>query len=127
MLNDFLMWRGNIAFVQERLGGVETILKAFEQCTKDNGLIGKLPGIGKTPGWAFVDWTDLNKSAADAGWKNGEPLAASQGDSFLVSFFYLYALQQAVNLYQVTGDKKRADQIERQANILQRDITQRSI
>ena len=107
MLNDFLMWRGNIAFIQERLGGIETILKAFERCTKDNGLVGKLPG------WAFIDWTE------GAGWKNGEPLAASQGNSFLVSFFYLYVLQQAVNLYQVAGDQKRANQIDSQAKNIQ--------
>lgn len=109
MLNDFLMWRGNIAFVQEQLCAVETILKAFERCAKDNGLIGKLPG------WAFVDWTK------GAGWKNGEPLAASQGDSFLVSFFYLYALQQAVNLYRFTGNKGSADRLDREANAI-RDI-----
>lgn len=109
MLNDFLMWRGNIAFVQERLGGVESILKAFERCTKDNGLIGNVPG------WAFVDWTN------GSGWENGAQLSAATGNSFLVSFFYLYALQQAVNLFQFTGDKKCADRFTQQANTI-RDI-----
>ena len=124
MLNDFLMWRGNIAFVQERLVGVENKLKAFERCTKDNGLIGKVPGVGNMPGWAFVDWADLNKSSADAGWKNGEPPAASQGNSFLVSFFYLYALQQAANIYDITGDKKSADQIRQKAANVQNVLCQ---
>ena len=109
MLRDFLMWRGDTAFVQERIRGVDTILSAFAQCTKDNGLIGKLPG------WVFVDWTK------GAGWEYAEPLAASQGNSFLVSFFYLYALQQAVDLYRLTGNETRADQIDSQA-ILLRDV-----
>jgi hypothetical protein len=120
LLNDFLMWRGDLDFVRRYLRKVETILHCFESFSKPDGLIGKLPG------WVFVDWTDLNKTAADVGWKDGAPRAASEGNSFLPSFFYLYALQQAVNLYRSTGDNKRADCFEQQASVLQAILRQKA-
>ncbi len=107
MLNDFLMWRGDIEFIRRQLAGVETILRTFERCIKDDGLVGKLPG------WAFVDWPK------DTSWKNGEPPSASQGSSFLVSFIYLYALQHAAALFQYAGDKKHAEQFINQAKDIQ--------
>lgn len=110
MLNDFLMWRGDVNFVRRYMLGVETILHYFRASIKANGLIGKQTirpdkACLYAPEWFFVDWTE------GAGWKNGEPLAASQGDSFLVSFFYLYSLQQAANIYQVLGDDASYKQV----------------
>jgi hypothetical protein len=114
MVNDFLMWRGDVAFVQKHLNAVETVLMAFDKHSKGDGLIGKLPG------WAFVDWTN------GPGWKNGEPLASSQGDSFLVSFFYLYALQQAANIYQLTGNDTAFRQIEQRIKIVCGSLRQKA-
>ena len=114
MLNDFLMWRGDIDFIRRQLPGVETILRTYERCVKDDGLMGKLPG------WAFVDWPK------DASWKNGEPPAASQGNSYLVSFFYLYALQHAARLCQLTGDMKRAGRFDEQAKDIQNILREKS-
>jgi len=120
MLNDFLMWRGDVSFVRRYMLGVETILCYFRNSIKANGLIGRQTlrqdkSCLYMPEWFFVDWTN------GAGWKNGEPVAASRGDSYLISFFYLYAIQQAVNLYRFAGDKKYADNLEQQANAI-RDI-----
>jgi hypothetical protein len=94
MLNDFLMWRGDITFVKQKLGIVETILNTFKRYQKENGLLGKLPG------WPFIDW------AKHPSWKGGHPSTASQGNSYLVSFFYLYTLQHAINLFKFAGNKE---------------------
>lgn len=96
MLKDFVLWRGDIDFIRPKLAYMDTILRTFEGFTGNDGLIGKLPG------WAFIDWSK------DEGWKNGEPPAANTGGSFLVSFFYLYALTEAVHLCNYIGDDKRA-------------------
>jgi hypothetical protein len=118
MLNDFLAWRKDVDFIRKYMLGVETILYYFKSLTRANGLIGKQTlhpekSCLYMPEWFFVDWTE------GPGWKNGEPIAAACGDSFIVSFFYLYALQQAVNLFKVTGDIKRADQIDSVAKNIQ--------
>ena len=107
MLNDFLMWRGDVGFVRKYMLGVRAILNGFETFLKSDGLVGKISG------WAFVDWIKGD------GWENGAPLAANEGNSFLINFFYLYGLQQAGNLYLATGDKKNAAQIDSQAKMLQ--------
>ncbi|OHB56925.1 MAG: hypothetical protein A2Y12_19620 [Planctomycetes bacterium GWF2_42_9] len=99
MLNDFLMWRGDITFVKQKLGIVETILNTFKRYKKENGLLGKLPG------WPFIDW------AKYPSWKDGHPTSASQGNCYLVSFFYLYAIQQAINLFKFAGNQENTDRL----------------
>ena len=112
MLNDFLMWRGDLAFVHRQLDSVTSILYAFKQFTNSDGLVGKLPGM------TFIDWN------SDPTWKNGAPLGAGEGNSFITSFFYLYALQQAAALYKTLGKNSESMEIHDQA-VLLRDLLQK--
>lgn len=107
MLNDFLMWRGDPTFVHQQLDSVTSILCAFKQFVKNSGLVGKLPGM------TFIDW------ASDPTWKNGAPLSVSKENSFITSFLYLYALQQATDLYKTLGHISESQEIYRQSTLLQ--------
>lgn len=107
MLNDFLMWRGDPAFVYRQLESIASILYAFKRFTNSDGLVGKLPGM------TFIDWT------SDPTWKNGAPPSANQENSFTTSFFYLYALQQAMALYKTLGHNSESKEINNQAVRLQ--------
>ncbi|OHB52980.1 MAG: hypothetical protein A2Y10_03430 [Planctomycetes bacterium GWF2_41_51] len=120
MLNDFLMWRGDVDFIRRYMLGVETILYYFNSLIKADGLVGrktlrKEKSCLYAPEWYIVDATN------HPAWPNGEPPGSSEGNSFIVSFFYLYALQQSINIYRVMGNIERADQLEMQAKNI-RDI-----
>ena len=106
-LNDFLMWRGDVEFVRKQFDSVDSILHAYKQFVKTNGLIGKLPGM------LFVDWPKCST------WKAGAPPGATEGNSFLMSFFYLYALQKATSLNKNIGNISIAEEISHQADMLQ--------
>jgi hypothetical protein len=106
MLNDFLMWRGDHAFVDQQLDSITSILYAFKRFTNSDGLVGKLPGM------TFIDWT------SDPTWKNGGPPGASEGNSFITSFFYLYALQKAMALYKILGRNFEFQEIHNQIVLL---------
>ena len=114
MLNDFLMWCGDVAFVHTHLDTVDTVLRAFDKLSRDDGLIGKLPG------WAFVDWV------REPGWETGAPPAAGQGDSFLVSFLYLYSLQQAANVYQMLGHDAEFRRVEQRAKTVRDSLREKA-
>lgn len=108
MLDDFLMWRDDAAFVKERMFGVEVILRAFESCENADCLMGKLPQ------WPFVDWVKNHP-----GWNMGLPPGATDGNSFLISLLYVYTLQHATNLFGVIGDSAKATHASHKAQLLQ--------
>lgn len=110
MLYDFLMWRGDKDFVRRHSDAVEAILRGFEIFLNADGLVGIVPG------WAYVDWVNAE------GWDEGVPPGAHEGNSYLLNFHYLYALQQAALLFKHLGDAKRGEEYRRKADLLQRRL-----
>jgi hypothetical protein len=113
MVNDFLMWRGDLDFVKEKMYGIKSILLAFERYERSDCLIEKLPN------WSFIDWVQNNLA-----WVMGVPPGANEGRSYLISFLYLYILQLAKNLFVQTGDLVQAQQIEQKVRWIQERLRQ---
>ena len=65
-----------------------------------------------------MDWVNT------PGWWMGVPPGGAEGESFLISFLYLYALQQAQMLFHQTGDVSRAEQTVQKAERLQNRLRQ---
>ncbi len=102
MLHDFMMWRGDRAFVRAKLPGVHSVLDVFESCTNADGLI-EAPN-----GWNFVDWVP--------GWKNGMPPGADTGVSGPINFQTIYVLRMASQIEAWAGASELAAMYARRAD-----------
>ena len=90
MLEDYMMWHDNAAWLKARLPGLNHTmfgLRAFENA---DGLLDRLPG------WSFMDWVPA--------WHAGIAPDGRDGVSALNNLFYLLALQSAARVSAVSGD-----------------------
>ncbi len=90
MVSDYALWRGDKAFVRDRLQGVRDVLLAYFRHVGDDGLL-------RAPlGWNFVDWT---------GWKAGIPPAGDTGGACSIhNLHYAWTLRLAATLEDFAGD-----------------------
>lgn len=104
MVHDFMMWRGDCAFVRSKLPGVHGVLDAFELCSNADGLV-------ESPnGWNFVDWVP--------GWTNGMPPCADTGLSGPINFHLIYTLRLASQIEAWAGASELASMYLRRADEL---------
>lgn len=85
MVHDYLMWRGDPAFVRTLLPGVRAVLDAFTLWRGEDGLV-------RSPcGWNYMDWVPS--------WPKGEPPGAQPGEVCpLLNWQYVYALCLAAQI-----------------------------
>jgi len=95
MVHDFLLHRGDSAFVRERLAGVRGILDWYARRVDGTGMLGPMPH------WNYVDWTNP--------WPRGVPPGADNGHSATITLLYAYALQRAAELEEGVGIRGAAD------------------
>jgi hypothetical protein len=88
MVHDYALWRGDEAFIRDRLPGVRAVIDAFLRHHHE-GLISKLPG------WSFMDWTGQ--------WRDGEVITGSDAANAPVNWIFVSALQSAAELERQYG------------------------
>ena len=99
MLRDYLMYVGEPDFIENRLGGVETVLAWFDRhFDEESGMLKK-----NIPHWNFVDWTDS--------WVRGVPPSGEKSGSAVETMLYAMALDDSAFLFERfgrNGEKFRA-------------------
>ena len=102
MVHDYWMFRQDDKFVKSFLIGIEGVLDWYEQRIDETGLLGPMEH------WNFVDWPDewAWDPVLDIG---GVPPGVEDGHSSIITFQYIYALQQAVQLFEAYGKTELAD------------------
>lgn len=108
MLHDYWWYRGDPAFLADKLGGVRAILDFFARYQQPDGSLKDLPY------WNFVDW------AGGPGWAVGAPPKGPAGHSAILDLQLLWAYQWAAEMEAAFGmpafaelDAKKAAQLQR--------------
>jgi hypothetical protein len=83
MLYDFWMYRGDSAFIKDKLPGMRDVLSFFAKYQDSSGSVCHLPY------WAFVDWAD------GKGWGMGVAPRGADGSSAVFDLQLLWAYQWA--------------------------------
>ncbi len=109
MVSDFAMWRGNRAFVQDRMGGVRAVLEHWRGRLRGNGL------LQGTEGWNFVDWVPA--------WRGGIPADGDHGFSGIINLQMIYTLRLAANLEESLGETALAGRHRDFADALAKNVT----
>jgi hypothetical protein len=102
MVHDYWMHRQDDDFVRSFLIGIEGVLDWYEQRIDDSGMLGPMEH------WNFVDWPDDWKwdPETDIG---GVPPGADTGNSSIITFQYIYAINQAVQLFDWYGKSQLSE------------------
>ncbi|ACU06167.1 alpha-L-rhamnosidase C-terminal domain-containing protein [Pedobacter heparinus] len=95
MLHDFYWYRDDEKFIEKYLIPMEAILKWFEYRLDNNSGM-----LGKTGYWNFVDWSFSPK---------GIPSGGLEGNSSILSLQYVYALEQAAEIFAHAKQQQKAD------------------
>ncbi len=90
MMNDYFMYRPDPEFLKPFLPGIKNVLDYFERKIDDTGMPAHLEW------WNFTDWA--------AGFDNGIPPGADDGHSANVALQYVYAIQNALPIFEYFGD-----------------------
>jgi alpha-L-rhamnosidase len=112
MVHDFLLWRGDLAFVRSLLGGVRAVLDAFTAQRDDTGLV-------RSPeGWNYVDWVQS--------WGGGTPPGAEPGGICgPINWQYVYTLSRAAEIEECCGEPELAARCRRLAHTTIQVLTER--
>lgn len=99
MVHDYAMWRGDLAFVRERMPGIRAVLDAARRFVRPNGLF-ECP-----PGWNFVDWVPGH------GWDKGIPPGGvgNFGVKGSVNWQAVIAFQAGAELEKLFGESALSD------------------
>lgn len=96
MVHDFVLWRGDRAFVQSMLPGVRAVLEVFSAQIGNDGL------LQPPPGWQFVDWVE--------GWDQGVPPGAQDGQPYAhLQFQLALALRMGAQMENWMGESRLAE------------------
>jgi hypothetical protein len=109
MVADYMLWRGDRAFVRKRLAGVRAVLNAWYDRIGDDGL-------ARNPrGWNFVDW--------NYSWWGGMAPNGDVGCASPVNNLHLaWALRMAAQVEDWAGDPEMAAWDRRQADRIGRAV-----
>ena len=119
MVHDYYMHRVDDAFIHSFLPGISTVLAWFtDKINSETGL------LGATPHWNFTDW------AKSWPWNNEKPLGGVptggyEGGSAITTLQFVYALQDAVSLFDAFGDRGQAEKYARLANKIRKSVAKR--
>jgi len=87
MVYDYWMLNDDSTFVKSMIPGMQETLNWFRNRIDSNGMLGPVEW------WDFVDWT------YSKGWDNGNPPAAHNGNSSILSLQYVYTLEKAADVF----------------------------
>jgi alpha-L-rhamnosidase len=88
MLYDYWMLNDDSTFIQSMIPGMQETLNWFRSRVDNTGMLGPVEW------WDFVDW------ASSKGWDNGNPPAAHNGNSSILSLQYVYTLEKAAEIFE---------------------------
>lgn len=109
MVADYMLWRGDRAFVRKRLSGVRSVLQAWAERIGEDGLV-------RNPrGWNFVDW--------NYAWPGGVAPNGEVGCASPVNNLHLaWTLRMAASVEDWVGDPELAAWDRRQAERIGRAV-----
>ena len=96
MIHDYWMLTPDEETVRDLVPGMLSILDWYEDHLDPNGMLGKLEW------WNFVDWVSAD------GWEAGVPPGARDGQSAVISLYYVYAMNKAADLLEAFGYPQQA-------------------
>ena len=108
MIHDYYMYRDDPKFIEQFLPGIETVLGWFERKTDHTGLLTGLEW------WNFTDWTE--------GFQNGIPPGADDGYSANVSLQFVYALQNAAEIFEHFHQTDKAEKYRQMADRIKYNV-----
>ncbi len=108
MMHDYFMYRNDSRFLKQFVPGIRTVLDWFSRRIDDTGMLANLEW------WNFTDWTK--------GFENGIPPGADDGHSANVSLQYVYALQNAAELFENFDLKDEAKKYREMAKNVQKSV-----
>jgi alpha-L-rhamnosidase len=111
MINDFWMYRGDSAFIKDKLQGTRDVLWFFSKYQKADG------SLKKVPYWIYTDWVE-----GKTGWPGGVGPIGKDGSSSLLDLQLLLALQTAAKLESELGIPALANEYNKKAAQLQQTI-----
>jgi len=91
MIHDYFIYRNDIGFVKSFVPGMKCVLDWFSSKVDKTGMLTNLEW------WNFTDWSN--------GFMNGIPPGADNGYSSNISLQYVYALQDAIEIFDNLGLK----------------------
>jgi alpha-L-rhamnosidase len=89
MIHDYYMFRSDTAFIRSFVPGMKSVLEWFASKADKTGMLTNLKW------WNFTDWS--------VGFMNGIPPGADNGYSANVALQYVYALQNAIQIFEALG------------------------
>ena len=111
MVNDYWMYRGDAAFVKDKLQGTRDVLWFFSKYQNAEG------SLRNVPYWIYTDWVE-----GKTGWPGGVGPIGKDGSSSLLDFQLLWAYQLAAKLETELGSKAIASEYQKKALQLQQTI-----
>ena len=111
MLNDYWMYRGDSAFVKDKLQGTRDVLWFFNKYQNEYG------SLRDVPYWIYTDWVE-----GKTGWPGGVGPIGKDGSSSLLDFQLLWALQVAAKLETELGMPAISNEYQKKARQLQQTI-----
>jgi len=87
MVYDYWMLNDDATFVKSMIPGMQETLNWFRNRIDSTGMLGPVEW------WDFVDWN------YSKGWDNGNPPAAHNGNSSILSLQYVYTLEKAADVF----------------------------
>ena len=88
MVYDYWMLNDDSVFVKSMIPGMQETLNWFRNRIDSTGMLGPVEW------WNFVDWVNSK------GWENGNPPAAHNGNSSILSLQYVYTLEKAADVFE---------------------------
>jgi alpha-L-rhamnosidase len=111
MVYDYWMYRGDTAFIKDKLQGIRDVLWFFSKYQQKDG------SLKNVPYWIFTDWVE-----GKTGWPGGVGPIGKDGSSSLMDFQLLWALQVASQLELQLGMKAMSDVYNQKALQVQQTI-----
>ncbi|MDR7209858.1 alpha-L-rhamnosidase C-terminal domain-containing protein [Flavobacterium piscis] len=88
MVYDYWMLNDDPAFVKSMIPGMQETLNWFRSRIDSTGMLGPVEW------WDFVDWVNSKE------WENGNPPAAHNGNSSILSLQYVYTLEKGAAIFE---------------------------
>ena len=100
MIHDYYMQRNDLGFIKTFVPGMKSVLDWFDSKVDKTGMPTNLGKLTNLEWWNFTDWS--------VGFKNGIPPGADDGYSANIALQYVYALQNAIQIFDALGLKDEA-------------------
>ncbi len=107
MLHDYYMHREDPEFVKEYLPQVVSILYWFENKLEHDFVLGPMPW------WSYTDVT---------GWEMASPPGFADGGSLVMTLQYVYAIQEAIPLFETFGKQYLADHFKNLSTMIKQEV-----